>query len=79
MLDWVAWDGRIILLEKVVRTIPYGFLAVLFPVYLSQLGFDAFLIGIILTITVATSAGYTFVTSFVADRLGRGGEHDHSL
>ncbi|TMI34711.1 hypothetical protein E6H25_06850 [Candidatus Bathyarchaeota archaeon] len=46
MLDWVAWDGRIILLEKVVRTIPYGFLAVLFPVYLSQLGFDAFLIGI---------------------------------
>jgi len=71
LLDWVAWDGRIILLEKVVRTIPYGFLAVLFPVYLSQLGFDAFLIGIILTITVATSAGYTFVTSFVADRLGR--------
>src|SRR5205809_7935060 len=67
----MAWDGRIILLEKVVRTVPYGFLAVIFPVYLSQLGFDAFLIGVVLTITVATSAGYTFVTSFVADRLGR--------
>ncbi|HEX9240764.1 MAG TPA: MFS transporter, partial [Candidatus Bathyarchaeia archaeon] len=71
MLDWMAWDGRIILLEKVARTVPYGFLAVLFPIYLSQLGFDAFLIGVVLTLTVATSAGYTFVASFVADRLGR--------
>ncbi len=67
----MAWDGRIILLEKVARTVPYGFLAVLFPIYLSQLGFDAFLIGVVLTLTVATSAGYTFVASFVADRLGR--------
>jgi MFS family permease len=71
LLDWLSRDGRIVLAEKTVRTIPYGFLAVLFPVYLSQLGFNAVEIGIVLTLTVATSAFYTFIASLVADRLGR--------
>ena len=69
--DWLTRDGRIVLFEKAVRTIPYGFLAVLFPVYLSQLNFDILQIGVVLTLTVATSALYTFVASLVADRLGR--------
>ncbi len=71
LLDWLAQDGKIVFVEKIVRTIPYGFLAVLFPVYLSQLGFDAFQIGIVLTLTVGTSALYTFIASFVADSIGR--------
>ena len=70
-LDWLSRDGRLVLAEKIVRTVPYGFLAVLFPVYLSQLGFNAVQIGIVLTLTVATSALYTFVASFVADSIGR--------
>src|SRR5207247_9833912 len=69
--EWVAWDVRIILLEKAIRTVPYCFLAVLFPVYLSQLGFDTVQIGIVLTLTVGTSAFYTFIASIVTDRLGR--------
>jgi MFS family permease len=70
-VGWISRDGIILLAEKIVRTVPYGFLAVIFPVYLSQLGFDAFSIGVVLTLTVATSAFYTFVASLVADRLGR--------
>jgi len=38
---------------------------------MSQLGLDAFVIGIVLTVTVFTSAFYTFAISFIADRLGR--------
>lgn len=64
-------DGKLVLVEKSVRTIPYGFLGVLFAVYLAQLGFDSLLIGIVLTATVLSSALYTFSVSFVADRLGR--------
>jgi MFS family permease len=71
LLDWLSRDGRIVLVEKTVRTIPYGFLGVLFPVYLSQLGFNAVQIGIVLTLTVGTSAFYTFIASLVADRFGR--------
>jgi len=70
-LDWLGRDGKIILVEKAVRTIPYGFLGVLYAVYLKQLGFDLFLIGVVLSLTTASSALYTLVASFVADSLGR--------
>ncbi len=51
---------------------PYGFLGVLFGVYLAEvIGFDAFAVGVILTFTVLSSALYTFIVSFVADRIGR--------
>src|SRR5207245_8856584 len=69
--DWMTQDGKLVLIEKAVRTVPYGFLGVLFSVYLSQLGLDAFLIGVVLAFTVASSAIYTLVASIFADRLGR--------
>src|SRR5437879_10985619 len=69
--DWMTKDGKVVLIEKAVRTVPYGFLGVLFSVYLSQLGLDAFLIGMVLALTVASSAIYTLVASVFADRLGR--------
>jgi len=69
--SWIDRDGQTIFLEKTVRTVPYGFIGVLFGVYLAQLGFDAFAIGIVLTLTVLSSAFYTFIVSFVADRIGR--------
>jgi len=69
--SWIDRDGKTIFLEKTVRTIPYGFLGVLFGVYLAQLGFSAFAIGVVLTLTVLSSGFYTFVVSFLADRIGR--------
>src|SRR5882762_8372457 len=68
---WIDRDGRLILLEKAVRTVPYGFLGVIYAVYLAQLGVDPYLIGIVLTLTVVSSALYTFIISFLADRIGR--------
>src|SRR2546426_447458 len=55
-LDWLGRDGKIILVEKAVRTIPYGFLGVLYAVYLKQLGFDLFLIGVVLSLSTAVGA-----------------------
>ena len=68
---WIDRDGKVIFLEKTVRTVPYGFLGVLFGVYLAQLRFSTLAIGIVLTLTVLSSAFYTFIISFVADRVGR--------
>src|SRR5438105_13965308 len=59
------------LLEKAVRTIPYGFLGVIYGVYMAQLGLSPFFIGLLLTLTALSSAVYTFVISFLADRIGR--------
>src|SRR5438128_8316828 len=65
-------DGKVVLVEKAVRTVPYGFLGVLFSVYLSkELGLGAFLIRVVLALTVASSAIYTLVASVFADRIGR--------
>ena len=69
--DWINVDGKLVLVEKCVRTIPYGFLAVLYGVYLAQLGFGGFLIGVTVSLMVLSSASYTFVMSFFADRVGR--------
>src|SRR2546422_10112457 len=69
--DWVDRDGRLIFLEKTVRTAPYGFLGAIFGVYLRQLGFTPVAIGIALTATILSSALYTFVVSFAAHRTGR--------
>jgi len=68
---WMSNDGKLVLIEKIVRTVPYGFLGVAFSVYLSELGFGAFSIGVVLTLTILSSALYTFVVSFIADRIGR--------
>ncbi len=54
-----------------MRTVPYGFLSVAFSLYLQYLGFSFFQIGIVLTLTILSSALYTFIISFVADRFGR--------
>ena len=62
---WVDTDGKIIFTEKIVRTIPYGFLGVLFGIYMAKLGFQPFLVGAVLTITVFTSALYTVGVSFL--------------
>ena len=43
----------------------------IFGVYLAQLGFTPVVIGIVLTATVLSSAVYTFIISFVADKIGR--------
>ena len=69
--DWISRDGKLLFLEKTVRTVPYGFLSVAFSLYLQYLGFSIVQIGIVLTLTILSSALYTFVISFVADRLGR--------
>ncbi len=69
--DWISRDGKLILLEKTVRTVPYGFLSFAFSLYLRSLGFSDFAIGVVLTLTILSSALYTFIISFIADRIGR--------
>ncbi len=69
--SWIDRDGKTVYLEKIVRTVPYGFLGVLFGVYLKELLFDPVQIGIVLTATVLSSAAYTAVTALLADRFGR--------
>ena len=71
LFDWLTRDGRLLLAAKMVRTFAYGFLSVILAIYLKLIGFDEFLIGLILTTTLLNSVVFTLVASFYADKIGR--------
>jgi MFS family permease len=63
-------DARLVLLAKSVRTFCYGFLGVLLPVHLAQLGLDARGIGVAVTLTLLASALMTWAIRRPAERFG---------
>ena len=71
LFNWLERDGRLLLAAKMVRMFAYGFLSVILAIYLKLIGFDDFLIGLILTTTLLNSVIFTLVESFYADKVGR--------
>jgi MFS family permease len=71
VLDWIARDGRILLVARVLRTFGYGYLAVVLGLFLASLGLPAVVIGLIVAAAIAGSAAMTVVWSLAADRIGR--------
>ena len=69
--QWISKDGKLLLTARILRTFAYGFLSIIISIYLKLIGFDAFLIGLILTSTLLNSVIFTLVASFYADRIGR--------
>ena len=63
-------DGRLVFVAKATRTFCYGFLGVLFPVYLAERGMDARQIGMAVTLTLLASATMTFAVRRPAERYG---------
>lgn len=63
-------NGWLVLVAKSVRTFCYGFLGVLFPVYLTQLGMDARGLGLAVTLTLLGSAALTYAAKRPAERYG---------
>jgi MFS family permease len=66
----VTRDGRLVFVAKTARTFCYGFLGVLFPVYLAERGMDARQIGMAVTLTLLASAAMTFAIRRPAERYG---------
>jgi MFS family permease len=63
-------NGRLVLLAKAVRTFCYGFLGILLPVHLAELGLDARGIGVAVTLTLLASAVMTWAIRRPAERFG---------
>ncbi|MGH7368125.1 MAG: MFS transporter [Candidatus Rokuibacteriota bacterium] len=63
-------DGRLVFVAKAARTSCYGFLGILFPVYLAERGMDARQIGMAVTLTLLASAVMTFAIRRPAERYG---------
>ncbi len=63
-------NGWIVFAAKTARTFCYGFLGVLFPVHLTQLGLDATGLGVAVTLTLLASAALTLAIRRPAERFG---------
>jgi MFS family permease len=63
-------NARLVFIAKTARTFCYGFLGVLFPVYVTQLGFGAGELGVAVTLTLLASAAMTFAIRRPAERFG---------
>ena len=65
-------DIVLVFAAKGVRTFCYGYLGILLPLYLADLGLSAAGIGVFVTLTLAGSAALTWGIRVPAERLGAG-------
>lgn len=64
-------DARILLLARGMRAFGDGFVSILLPLHLAQLGLSNIQIGAVATATLLGSAALTLAVGFLANRLGR--------
>ena len=63
-------DVLAVFTAKTVRTFAYGYLGILLPLYLAELGLTARGVGAFITLTLIASAGLTWGVRIPAERLG---------
>ncbi len=61
-MRWISKDGKIILVNRGIRSFGYGFISVLLGIYLTELGFEPFQVGILLSAAIAGGAIFTIIT-----------------
>ncbi len=61
-MNWISEDGKIILINRGIRSFGYGFISVLLGIYLKELGFSPFMIGLILSTAIVGGALFTIIT-----------------
>ncbi|MDQ3225626.1 MAG: MFS transporter [Chloroflexota bacterium] len=64
-------DARVLLLARATRAFGDGFVSILLPLHLVQLGLSTVEIGAVATATLLGSAALTLVVGFAAHRIGR--------
>lgn len=64
-------DARVLLLARGTRAFGDGFVSILLPLHLAQLGLNNIQIGAVATATLLGSAALTLTVGFLANRLGR--------
>src|SRR6185312_13442898 len=72
LAEWVpAGDLRRLVTVRGLRSLTQGYVMVVFTIYLGQIGFPAWQIGLTLTIVGISSSVMTLVIGVASDRVGR--------
>ena len=70
MFDWISRDGKLLLLNRGIRSFGYGFLSILLGIYLKELGIEPLQIGILLSASILGGGIFTIITGRYAVRHG---------
>ena len=69
---WITRDAVVIIAARALHTFSQGLLAVMLAVYLrEQLGLAVFLVGLFFSLGFASTAAFSFLSTFVSERVGR--------
>lgn len=68
---WLTTDLRWIIASRCARSLSQGYLSVIVPLYLLQIGFNGFSLGELFTVGAIISGVLTVSVSLLADHLGR--------
>ncbi|MCS7364782.1 MAG: MFS transporter [archaeon GB-1867-035] len=71
MFRWLTSDGKVIFLSMALRSFGYIAIGIAFPIYLTLIGYDVTIIGLLVTSGFLSGATFTAFSSFFADRIGR--------
>lgn len=69
---WITRDAALIIAARALHTFSQGLLAVMLGVYLAeQIGIAVFLVGLFFGLGFASTAAFSFLSTFVSERVGR--------
>lgn len=69
---WITRDAVIIIAARALHTFSQGLLAVMLVVYLrEQIGLAVLLVGLFFSLGFASTAAFSFLSTFVSERVGR--------
>jgi len=71
MFNHLSRDVKLIMASRGVRAFGFSYLNVIFAIYLNNLGFSTFTIGIVFSVAYFSGAVLTLVWGFLSDRYGR--------
>src|SRR5579863_3810727 len=69
--SWLNPSLEWLFLVRILRSVSQGFLAIIVPLYIALLGYDALHLGILFTAASIASVVLTALTGVLSDRFGR--------
>lgn len=70
MLRWLSKDGKIIFINRALRSFAFGFISIAIGIYLKELGVNSFLIGLLLSASLLGGAIFTLLVGHFAPTQG---------
>lgn len=66
MLKWLSIDGKIIFINRAIRSFAFGFISIVIGIYLKELGLSSFQIGILLSASLFGGALFSILVGHYA-------------